>query len=102
MTMSIVSDTLISKLKKAKYQEKNMFYDKPATYEFNFDFILYPERQSYLVELMVNLTGRSLGAIAPTLGVSEEKLKNVCLRLDYLDEEEARRLVYLWFSLCEE
>lgn len=79
-----------------------MFYDKPPTYEFNVNFILHPERQSYLVAFIVNLTGRSLGEIAEVLKTSREKLKNVCLNLDYLDKDEGERLVYLLFDLCEE
>lgn len=65
---------------------------KQKTEFITVDFILHPEKQRTLINLIAKQSPLNKADIAKLLNISDEKLNNVILKKDFLNQKEARDL----------
>lgn len=65
---------------------------KQKTTFITVDFILHPEKQRTLINLIAEQSPLNNADIAKLLNISDEKLNNVILKRDFLNPKKAREL----------
>jgi hypothetical protein len=65
------------------------------------EFRLKPDRQAHLIDVLLTLTRRDLQDLSTALEITINKLIGVQRNQDFLNKDEARRLVDLLFVVCE-
>ena len=74
---------------------------KGRAYRFNMEITLEPDRQAYLIDILLMLGRGKLADIAEALRISADKLMNVHANRDFLTKTEAERVYQLLALLSQ-
>lgn len=74
---------------------------KAQTHRFNMEITLEPDRQAYLIDVLLMLGRGKLVEIAMALRISANKLMNVHQHQDFLTKKEAERVYQLLLLLSQ-
>jgi hypothetical protein len=86
----------------AKYLGRNAVNTKKGrAYRFNMEITLAPDRQAYLIDVLLMLGGGKLAEIAEALRISANKLMNVRQHQDFLTKKEAEQVYQLLVLLSQ-